>query len=301
MDRLDALRFLLDIADKGSFSAVARQRSVATSTVALAVSQLEREVAARLMVRSTRLLVFTSEGESLLADARRILAEWDGALASLREDGPLAGPIRLTATNDFGRKRLRPLLDAFQDQHTRIRTSLMLDDSTVDIIEQRFDLALRTGPLPDSTLRARLLVRGPRRVCASPAYWARAPKPSRPSDLADHNCIVLARPGAPLAVWPFRDGHQQLSVKVSGDREASDGDVLREWAVEGRGVILKNEWDIRDELQTGTLDSALDAFNAGPIDLFALHPAGPPSRRVAALVDFLVAGLSRSDAFIDDR
>ena len=119
MDRIDALRLLIDVAEWGSFSGVARQRAVATSTVTLAINQLEQEVGARLMQRSTRRLAFTHEGESLVADARRIVSEWDAALGGLRQQGELSGPVRVTATNDFGRSQLRPLLDAFQQRHPR--------------------------------------------------------------------------------------------------------------------------------------------------------------------------------------
>lgn len=294
MDRIDALRFLLDVAQAGSFSSVARRRAVATSTVALAVSQLEQEFGARLIVRSTRRLVFTHEGERLLADAQRIVSEWDAAMSGLHEDGPLSGPIRVTATNDFGRTQLRPVLDAFQARHPGVHISLVLSDSTIDLIEQHIDLALRNGPLPDSSLRARLLIRGERLVCASPDYWARTGRPTHPGDLAAHNCLVLARPGAPLAAWPFRDHGKLFSVKVSGDRQASDGGVLREWAVNGLGVIIKNRWDVRRELETGALETALDDYVAGQIDLYAVYPGGPPSRRVAALVEFLAEALATS-------
>jgi DNA-binding transcriptional LysR family regulator len=148
MDRIDALRLLLDVAEAGSFSGVARQRTIATSTVALAVSQLEQEFGARLLTRSTRRLVFTHEGEILLADARRMVSEWDAAMSGLREEGPLAGPIRGTTTNDFGRAQLRPLLDAFQARHTSIHISLLLSDSTLDLIEENIDLALRSLRCP---------------------------------------------------------------------------------------------------------------------------------------------------------
>ncbi|WP_420993128.1 LysR family transcriptional regulator [Cupriavidus sp. 30B13] len=294
MDRIDALRLFIDVAETGSFSGVARQRTVATSTVTLAVGQLEQEFGATLITRSTRRLVFTHEGLALLADARRIVSDWDTALAGLKADGPLAGPIRVTSTNDFGRMQLRPLLDRFQDLHPGIHMSLVLSDSTIDLIDEHIDLALRNGPLVDSALHARLLVRGERLVCASPDYWRRCGKPALPGDLAGHNCLILARPGAPLAAWPFRVAGKPLNVKVSGDRQASDGGVLREWAVEGKGVVIKNRWDIREELAAGTLETALDDYVAEQIDLYAVYPAASPSRRVTALIDFLAAELAVS-------
>lgn len=292
MDRIDALRFLLDVSDIGSFAGVARQRAVATSTVALAVTQLEQEFGARLMTRTTRQLAFTHEGERLLADARRIVSEWDAAMSGLRQDGPLIGPIRITATNDFGRTQLRPYLDAFQAQHPAVRIDLVLTDNMVDLADDRIDLALRYGPLADSTLRARLLIRGRRLVCASPGYWKKVGKPKHPDELARHNCLILARPGAPLVVWPFRENGKLFQVKVSGDRQASDGGVLREWAIEGLGVIIKNDCDIRREFETGVLETALDDYVAGQVDLYAVQPNGPASRRVAALIDFLSEALS---------
>lgn len=289
MDRIDALRLLLDIAEAGTFSSVARRRSVAVSTVTLAINQLEQELGVTLITRSTRRLLFTHEGEALLADARQLVSGWDAARNALREDGPLTGPIRVTATNDFGRMQLRPLLDVFQGQHPGIHVSLVLSDSMFDLIDQNIDLALRNGPLVDSNLHARLLVKGERLVCASPDYWKKAGVPQHPDDLIHHNCLILARPGAPLASWPFRQGDKTFSVKVSGDRQASDGGVLREWAVDGHGVIIKNRWDVRQELASGALQSVLDDYIAEDVDLFAIYPASVPSRRVAALVDFLAS------------
>jgi DNA-binding transcriptional LysR family regulator len=215
-------------------------------------------------------------------------------VSALREDGPLAGPIRVTATNDFGRLQLRPLLDSFQALHPGLHMSLVLSDSTVDLIEDHIDLALRNGPLVDSNMHARLLVSGERVVCASPAYWAKAGEPQHPNELTTHNCLILARPGAPLASWPFlsTSDNKSFSVKVSGDRQASDGGVLREWAVDGQGVIIKNRWDIRQELISGTLQTTLDDYAAEQVNLYAVYAGSPPSRRVATLIDYLVEALN---------
>ena len=108
-----------------------------------------------------------------------------------------------------------------------------------------------------------------------------------PGDLAHHNCLILARPGAPLAAWRFRVAGKPINVKVSGDRQASDGGVLREWAVAGLGVIIKNRWDIRAELAEGTLETALDDYVTEHVDLFAVYPAATPHRRITALIEFL--------------
>ncbi|AVS73983.1 DNA-binding transcriptional regulator, LysR family [Paracidovorax cattleyae] len=291
MDRLDALRLYIAVAETGSFSAVARQQAIAVSTVSLAVKQLEEEFRTRLLARSTRQLALTHEGMTLLSDARRIVSEWDASIGGLGQDSVLSGPIRLTATNDFGRARILPLVDEFQALHPQLSVTLLLSDSNLDLIEDHIDVALRYGPLPDSSNRARLLLPGRRLVCAAPSYWQRMGRPEHPNQLAAHNCLVLARPGATLASWPFRDETSLFHVKVRGDRQTSDGDVLRHWAVKGFGVTLKNSSDVSRELGAGTLEAVLQGFNAGPVDLYALHHGGHPSRRVTALLDFLAEAL----------
>jgi DNA-binding transcriptional LysR family regulator len=297
MDRLDALRLFVEIAEAGSFSAAARRSEVSTSTVTLALQKLEEEVGARLITRTTRRLAFTHEGQRFLDDARRVLADWDAAILSLRDDGPLNGPIRLTASNDFGRARIVPLLDKFMTLNPQIQVSLLLTDGVVDLVDQHLDLALRNGPLLDARLKARLLLTGPRVVCAAPSYWATHGKPMHPAQLASHNCMILSRPDVPLADWPFVVDSKPISVKVSGNRIASDGGVLREWAIHGHGVILKNRWDIYHELLSGRLETALDAFIGERVDLFAVFSGAMPSRRVGVLIDFLAQELAVDDTF----
>ncbi|WP_137175363.1 LysR family transcriptional regulator [Massilia sp. HP4] len=292
MDQLDSLRLFIEVADKGSFSAVARNRAIATSTVTLAINHLEQILDVRLLARSTRKITFTHEGERLLIDARRLVSEWDATKLGLKQDGELEGLIRVTATNDFGRTQLRPMLDAFQLRYPKIQTSLLLSDNVVNLIDEQIDLALRYGPLPDSGLQARLLMSGHRLVCASPAYWDRHGRPTHPDQLVHHNCLVLARRGAPLSSWTFRENDRTFSVKVGGDRQISDGAVLREWSTDGVGVIWKNRQDIRCELEQGILEGVLDDYSTGPVDLFAVYAASPPNRRTSALVDFLAQALA---------
>jgi len=292
MDQFDSLRLFIEVADKGSFSAVARNRAIATSTVTLAINHLEQVLGVRLLARSTRKITFTHEGESLLADARRLVSEWDATKLGLKQNGELSGLIRVTATNDFGRTQLRPILDAFQLRYPKIQTSLLLSDNVVNLIDEQIDLAIRYGPLPDSGLQARLLAPGHRLVCAAPGYWDRHGRPSHPEDLVHHNCLVLARRGAPLSSWTFRDNDRSFSVKVRGDRQISDGAVLREWSTAGVGVIWKNRQDIRRELAQGALESVLETYSTFPVDLFAVYAGSPPNRRTTALVDFLAQSLA---------
>lgn len=206
--------------------------------------------------------------------------------------------LRLTAPNDFGRARIAPLVHAFLRENPGVRIELVLSDGVLDLIEERIDVALRLGPLSDSRLIARRLATGRRVVCASPRYWARHPPPKHPSELAHHNCLVLARPGAPQTSWPFRDeAGRTFQVRVTGDRTANDGGVLAAWALDGAGVILKSAWDIEAPLRTGRLEPALERFALPETDLHAVHTAGRrPNRRLATFLAFLEANLEPASA-----
>lgn len=290
MDTLDALRLFVSISEAGNLTAAAHRQSVAVSTVASALQQLEELTGARLITRTTRRLTFTHEGDRFLAEARRLLIDWDGAIDSVRPGAVVSGPIRITATNDFGRLRLLQALDRFMALHPDVRITVQLGDGVVDLVEHNIDLALRNGPLADSSYRSRLLVRSNRVVCASPAYWNARGKPAHPEQLAAHNCLILHRTGVPFAVWPFVIDGQTLSVRVGGDRTANDGSVLRYWALQGHGVMIKNHWEVRREIEAGQLETALDEYSTRAVNLYAVT-ADTPNRRVSILIDFLAEDL----------
>ncbi|MNJ09581.1 HTH-type transcriptional regulator DmlR [compost metagenome] len=287
MDRLFALRLLMDIADKGSFSAVARAHAIAASKVTLVIQQLESSLGARLITRTTRKLAFTHEGERLLSAAREIFAIWETAAAEISPSGDLQGPIRITVNNDFGHQWVLPILDPFMQLHPKVQVTVLFSDGIENLLEQQIDVAIRSGPLEDSRLKARLLVKGRRVVCAAPSYWAEHGKPTQPQDLARHNCLVLLRSGAPLSIWNFVVDGVRTSVKVSGDRVVNDGAVLRQWAVQGKGVIVKNEWDIQAHVDKGELEVVLGDAVEEHVDLYAVYPKDIPNRRTLAFIDFL--------------
>ncbi|MCJ2182537.1 LysR substrate-binding domain-containing protein [Novosphingobium sp. 1949] len=295
MDVLAHIRTFISIADQGSLAAAAKARGSAPSAVTASLQRLEDHVGAKLILRSTRSLSLTPEGERFLARCRAVVGDLDEAIDRVADAGPLRGAIRLTSINDFGRSRLAGLIDSFQVRHPGVTFELSLGDEVLDLVEGGYDLGLRTGPLSDSRLKARLILRSGRSVCAAPAYWARHGKPTRPEELARHNCLVLSRLGNPQGTWQFRDGAQALAVQVSGSRTANDGGLLRQWAIAGAGVVLKSDYDIAADRDAGRLETALDAFRLTDVNLYAVHAAGRhPPRRVAAFIDYLAAMLFRA-------
>jgi DNA-binding transcriptional LysR family regulator len=289
MDLLQHIRIFVDIADQGSLAAVARSRSVTPSSVTASLQRLEDHVGTTLILRSTRKLSFTPEGDHFLTSCRRILTDLDDAVDQLSDAGPLRGTIRITSVNDFGRTYLAPSIDQFLRYHPEVKIHLVLGDQMMDLIAEGFDLAIRTGPLPDSQLMARLFHRGGISICASPGYWDKHGRPRHPSELANHNCIYLSRLGNPQSVWRFQDGDTTLPVHVSGDRTGNDGGLLRSWAVSGAGVIRKFDYDIAADVAAGRLETVLNEYRQPDTNLYIVHPSGEhPSRRVKAFIDFLL-------------
>jgi len=294
MDTIEALRLFVSIAETGSLSAAARRESVATSTVTVALQQLEERAGASLITRSTRQLSFTYEGRQFLSDSRRILADWDAAIEGAR-NGPLRGPIKITAPQEFSRHGLALIVDRFLLEHPAVKVTLHLADDVVGLVEHDIDVALRFGPLTDSSLVARLLLRTSRVVCAAPAYWNAQGMPLKPDDLAQHNCLVHARPDAPSAAWPFLVEGKPVSVRVQGDRVANDSAALRDWALAGRGVIRRGTYGIRKDLSDGHLITALDEFSVGEANLYAVTTGHQLSQRVIAFIQFLEQQLLTAD------
>lgn len=293
MDTLRLIRLFVAIADSGSLSSVARGWGVAPSTVTFGLKQLEEQLGAQLILRTTRQLSLTREGERFLIRGRQVLADLDEAMTAFTDEGPLGGRIRMTATNDLGRERIAPLVDAFMKDHPELTVQLFLSDTVVDLVEGAFDIGIRTGPLPDSDMKARLLLRGHKSVCAAPGYWLRHGKPTHPKDLADHNCLVLGAPGETQAFWSFRDDGKPLRVRISGNRQVNDGETLRKWAVAGAGVVMKSSFDIADDIGAGRLETALDPFTNQATNLYAvIPPRGQPPKRISVFLDFLSEKLS---------
>ncbi|MGI3170699.1 LysR family transcriptional regulator [Pseudooceanicola sp. C21-150M6] len=293
MDAFRAMRLFVAIAEGGSLSAVARDWAVAPSTVSYGLQALEDRLGVQLVVRTTRKLSLTEEGQRFLDESRRILADVDEVMSAMPGEGAPAGNLRITSTNDLGRHQIAPLADAFMRDHPGVTVELYLSDRLVDLVEGGFDLAIRTGPLRDSDLKARLLLRGQKNICAAPSYWRQHGKPERPADLMQHNCLLLGDPGVRHTSWMFRDGREKIRIRVSGDRQVNDGEALRQWAIAGAGVVQKSSFDIAEDIRMGRLETALDRYTAEPTNLYAVTPPRQyVSRRASVFSDYLARHLA---------
>lgn len=290
MDRIGDITLFLRVLDLGSISAAARSLDLSVAVASQRLKRLEAELGVRLLHRTTRRLHPTPEGAALAEQGRGLVEELEALGSSLRHAGhAVAGTLRVTTASSFGRQYLSPLLPEFMARHPQLRLSMHLDDRVVDLVSAGFDLAVRIGTLDDSTLVARKLAPNRRLLCASPDYLRRHGSPRTPSELAQHECLVLVGSQGRQDQWRFQDPDgREISVRVRGRIEANTGELLSDAALGGLGIALHSHWHVCRDLRAGRLVPVLPEFRIPDTGVYAVMPQRrlmPP--RVRALVDFL--------------
>lgn len=288
MDRLDAMRMFVRVAELGSFAAVAQQLGVARSIVTRQVAALEAHLGTRLMVRSTRRLSLTSAGTAYLEKCRVILNLVDAAETDAAEERAVArGSIRVGLPLSFGLKRLAPLLLEFAERHPEVSLEMDYTDRRLDLVEEGFDLSIRiTSRLAPADVVRKL---GTCQVvtAAAPEYLARHGRPRRPADLAGHECLLYSGDPNP-GVWTYGTGESAERVYVRSRFTANNGDVLADAATRGLGITLQPDFIVQPYLQDGRLEALLGQFRPPALGIYALLPGGRHMPyRVRVLIDFL--------------
>ncbi|MBL0718655.1 LysR family transcriptional regulator [Piscinibacter sp. Jin2] len=273
MDRLKQLESFVGVATKGSLTQTAAEEGVAPAVVGRRIDALEERLGVKLLVRTTRRITLTHEGSAFLEDCQRLLGELANAEASVSAGGVKAsGHLRVTAPAGFGRRHVAPLVPRFAELHPDVTVSLNLADRIVDIVHERYDCAVRVGDLPDSSLVSVRLADN-RRVCvATPGYLQRHGRPQQPEDLARHDCLTLTSEASQIRGWAFTVDGEVVRLKPSGRLDCSDGQVLHDWCLEGRGIAWRSRWEVEADLAAGTLQSLLDDYAAPPSGIYAVFP-----------------------------
>ncbi|MBD8618996.1 LysR family transcriptional regulator [Sphingomonas sp. CFBP 13728] len=294
-DRARALEIFAAVMRAGSFSGAGRALGLTPSAVARSIDRIEARLGVRLLLRSTRALTPTAEGQVYLQTARRILADLDDAEQQIADQGSPRGRLRISAALSHGRLCIVPLLGEFVRLHPHIVLDFALTDAIVDIAAGQADVAIRFGPLADSLLTARKIGESGRVIVASPDYLARWGTPTQPEDLHRHNCLNFNfRRVEP--VWPFRRDGQAIALSVRGNIEANNGETLGQLAAAGVGLARVGAFSVVDDIAAGRLVAVLEAYNPGDVEqIHAVFVGGTNvPARVRAFVDFLAAqpGLS---------
>lgn len=281
----DDVLLLQKVMGTGSFAAVAGLLGQTPSTVSRAVSRIEDKLGVRLLERSTRRLAPTPEGEALLAGGEAVLDALAGLEAEVTQGrGRPVGRLRVSMPTALAHHVVAPHLAGFAAAFPEVALDLQVSDRRVDMLAERIDLAVRTGPLADSALRAQRIGITHRVICASPGYLEQAGVPEHPHDLHRHACLSILGHGG-LAHWPFDTGAVTIRPRLRADSAM----MLRALAIGGAGLVRLGDFVVADALSDGRLVAVLgDRHHSEPVPIHALTLPGPkPPPRVRAFVDFL--------------
>src|SRR5438876_2898105 len=299
MDRSDVtferMRSFVRIAERGSLSAVARELGVGQSTITRHLRELEEAVGVPLLSRTTRRVTLTDEGSRYYANSVQILRLVEQAGDEARGTrGAAAGTIRISCTAAFGVLHVSRLIFAFQDRYPDIGVDLSLTDERVDLVREGVDIALRLGPLTDSSMKLRPLGQSRRLLVAAPDYLAARGAPSVPQDLSSHEGIRMSNiTGSDILSLQGPDGERHV-VPFAGRFRIDHGLAAREALVAGRGIAPAHHWLVGDLLEAGRLKAILPNYSLPSVPLSMLIvPERAGIARVRLLIDFLTDRISR--------
>lgn len=286
-DLMDVLAFVR-VVETGAFARAADRMGVSKSILSRRVARLEAQLGAKLLTRTARGAQPTDIGQTYFEKASAILADLETAREIVASQvTQVAGPIRLSAPLSFGTEHLAPALADFARLHPRVALDVSLEDRTVDLVGGGYDLAVRIGTLPDSSLVARRIAPVRAAVLASPDYLAERGRPAHPRDLAGHDLLLYANA---MSQWRFRVNGKWEHVRGPARLRSDNGEMLREAACAGLGIVILPTFIASPAIASGRLEVLLAGF---PLEESGLHVVMPPGRattaRVRALVDFLAA------------
>ena len=289
VDMLDVLAFVR-VVETGAFARAGERMGLSKSVLSRRVARLEEQLGAQLLTRTAQGALPTDIGQAYFERASSILADLDAAQEIVADAvTQIAGPIRMTAPISFGTKHLAPALAEFARQHPKVDLDISLDDKRVDLVAGGFDVAIRIGKLPDSSLKARKLTVVRASVLASPAYLKERGRPRHPRDLNGHDLLYYAN----LAMseqFRFKVGNRVEQVQGHLRMRADSGDMLKAAACAGLGIVTLPNFIASDAIEAGDLEVLLQDY---PLQEVGLHAVMPPGRattaRVRALIDHLAA------------
>lgn len=300
MDKLKQMRAFVDAVDQGSLARAALAQQVTPVMLGRRIDALERRLGIKLLHRSTRRLVLTEAGTLFLEHARKLLADLE-TLETLVSEGrdEASGHLIVSAPAAFGRLHVAPHAPAFLARHPKVRISFNLTDQVVDLVREGYELGIRIGGVPDPSSVALRLAANRRVVCATPAYLARCGTPRTLDDLAQHNCLAFNLAGGQQRGWYFQVDGKVVTVKVAGNVDCNDGELLHRWAGEGLGLAWRSTWEIEAQLAAGELVTVLDDYALPDYDIMAVYmPQRHLPARVRAFIEMLKATYAQAGYWV---
>lgn len=287
MDRLTAMETFVHVVETGSFSAAAKQLGVGQPAVSKSIAQLEARLAVRLLLRSTRGLTPTEAGVAFFEKAKRAIDEANEADDAARGAGAgLSGNLRISAATTFARLHIIPHLGPFLEQYPGVNIEVVLNDHSLNLVEEGIDVALRMGNLTDSGLTARKIGQSPRQVLATPAYFERFGEPATPADLLQHPAIIYTLGGG--SRWAFSQGDSEHPIVARGRIRVTAAEGVRAAVLSHLGLTMASTWMFAPELASGEVKPVLTDWHLPPVDLWAVFPTGRmASAKARAFVEYV--------------
>lgn len=271
MDRLDELTALVAILDTGSLAAAGRKLRRSPPAMTRLLAALEQRIGARLIERTSRRLRPTEAGRRLAAQAAPLLRGYEDALRETAA-APVRGVLRVTAPLVFGRRHVTPVVASFLDAFPEVRVELVLEDRSVDLIEQGLDVGVRIGRLADSSLVARRVGQVRRLLVASPAYLAARGTPRTPAELASHDVIFTSNLARTLE-WRFRRAGRDHPVRLTPRLIVNEVESMLIAVRAGRGIGRPLSYQVADDLASRTLLRLLPEFEPPPLPVQLVVPS----------------------------
>lgn len=284
MTRPSDFAFFQLLARSASLTDAARSLSMTPSAVSRRLGAIETRLGVQLVLRNTRSMRLTPEGERYLEAAEAILAETERLEADIASR-PL-GRLRICASFGFGRTHIAPVVADFARANPDVRVDLTLTDRPVSIIEEGFDVGIHLGVPHDSRLRARKLLANDRILCASPAYLETHGRPLLPSDLARHRLIEIAEDENTVGRWTLthRKTKKVVNLAAVPVLRSNSGSAALDWCLAGLGIVLRSRWHAAAPLADGRLEEVLPDWHM-PADVYAYFAAKKPSAQLRAFLD----------------
>ncbi|QIX97998.1 LysR substrate-binding domain-containing protein [Cedecea sp. FDAARGOS_727] len=291
----DDLYFFRTISAHATLAAAARAMNVTPPSVTQRLKGLEQKLGVSLILRPSRQVSLTDEGSLLLSRAEKILAELAG-LQSAMDDRrqTVRGKLRVLAPLGFGNDYIAPLLGDYAAQHENLEVELTLSDDPHWATLHKWDLVIFIGELRDSSMHCIRLAANRRFICASPDYLSRRGTPAAPEQLANHDCIALRENSEDVTLWRFSGQEGDCPQRIAPRLSSNEGRVVKEWALAGRGIIMRSEWDVLPQINAGSLVRLLPEYQLPDADIVALTGSAPQERssRTQKFIDLLREKLS---------
>lgn len=289
MSRYTEIRSFVLIAEHGSFAAAAVVEGVTPVILGRRLDALEQRLGVKLMHRSTRGLRLTDLGEQFLEQCKLLLHDFEMAEASISDQhNTMRGHLKVSAPAGFGRKHVAPHVLAFKQRYPDLRLTFNFTDSVIDLVSEGYDMGIRVGAVYDPNYVAVRLYPNQRVVCGTPAYFEQQGVPQTPEALIHHNCLAFNLQGGQQHGWTFVREGQVFSVRVQGDLDSNEGELLYDCVKKGWGVGWRSTWEIQAELQKGKLITVLDEYAIPNYDIQAVYQQ---QRYVPAKVRVFIAYL----------